>query len=79
MVEEHIVELDVRPILEAKKEPFKEIMGAVKSLRNGDTLVLHTTFKPTPLLKVMGKKGYSNECFHEGEKHWKIHFRKDEQ
>lgn len=79
MVERQIVELDVRPILEAKKEPFKQIMEAIHSLKNGDQLVLHATFKPTPLMKVLGKKGYQHEAFHIGEKHWKVHFWKEEE
>ena len=34
-----IKELDVRPLLNADIEPFKEIMGAVKQLEPGDQKV----------------------------------------
>ncbi|HET7627152.1 MAG TPA: DUF2249 domain-containing protein [Bacillales bacterium] len=71
------VELDVRPILKAKKEPFKDIMEAVKSLEPEDTFVLHATFKPVPLFKVMERKGFLYEAIHEGKSHWIIRFWKE--
>lgn len=57
---EQIVELDVRPTLEAGGEPFQEIMDTVKALREEDIFILHATFNPVPLLKVMEKKGDQN-------------------
>jgi uncharacterized protein (DUF2249 family) len=53
-----IVELDVRDILRAKQEPFEQIMGAVQTLAHDDVLELHATFRPDPLLKVLGKQGF---------------------
>lgn len=75
--DQHVVELDVRPLLNENKEPFKEIMGAVKSLKTGDIFVLHTTFKPIPLFGVMKRKGFQYEAIHEAESHWKIRFWKE--
>ena len=64
------VELDVRPHLRKKLEPFQLIMDAVKSLEKDDTFVLHATFKPTPLLMVMKGKGYRNTVQQLAADHW---------
>ncbi len=70
MSEPRTVELDVRPHLRKKLEPFQLIMDAVKSLEKDDTFVLHATFKPTPLLMVMKGKGYRNTVHQVAEDHW---------
>lgn len=70
----NIVELDVRPMLSAKIEPFSAIMGKVKSLQADDLFVLHAPFKPTPLFKVMKRKGFDHEVERVGRKHWKVTF-----
>lgn len=56
------VELDVRPILRAGGEPFEKIMEAVNVLKPDEGLKLFATFKPTPLLHVLGSKGYTHEA-----------------
>jgi uncharacterized protein (DUF2249 family) len=56
------VELDVRPILNAGGEPFDKIMLAVNSLQRGQGLRLLATFKPTPLLQVLGSKGFAHQA-----------------
>jgi uncharacterized protein (DUF2249 family) len=69
------IELDVRPILLAKQEPFKVIMEAVDELTNKeDTLVLHATFNPEPLLKVLKGKGFTNSVEKIEEDHWIVTF-----
>ena len=70
MSQPRTVELDVRPHLRKKLEPFQLIMDAVKSLEKDDTFVLHATFKPTPLLMVMKGKGYRNTVHQLAEDHW---------
>ncbi|WP_081412373.1 DUF2249 domain-containing protein [Tuberibacillus calidus] len=77
MAERKVVELDVRPTLEAGGEPFEEIMGAVKSLGPSDVFVLHATFNPIPLLRVMERKGYVNEPEQVEKGHWVIRFWKE--
>ncbi|MGG1517815.1 DUF2249 domain-containing protein [Paenibacillus oryzisoli] len=57
---ERVVELDVRPHLKKKLEPFKLIMDAVTALEPEDLFILHAPFKPTPLFGVMKVKGYSH-------------------
>lgn len=55
------VDLDVRPILRAKGEPFQKIMETVAALAPGQGLRLLATFKPVPLLQVLASQGFSNE------------------
>jgi uncharacterized protein (DUF2249 family) len=71
------VELDVRPLLNENKEPFKPIMNAIKSLEPDDVFVLHATFKPIPLFRVMKRKGFQHEAIHEGKSHWIVRFWKE--
>lgn len=77
-----LVELDVRPQLRKKLEPFQLIMDAVKALDKSDTFVLHATFKPTPLLMLMKGKGFRSSVHQAGPDHWIVTFvhksRKDE-
>jgi TusA-related sulfurtransferase len=54
------VDVDVRPILRAGGEPFEQIMAAVNVLKPGEGLRLFATFKPTPLLHVLGSKGFTH-------------------
>ena len=53
-----IVKLDVRPIIEAGSDPFKEIMQAIKVLKEEETLQIINIFVPIPLINVLEKKGF---------------------
>ncbi|NDI33785.1 DUF2249 domain-containing protein [Chengkuizengella sediminis] len=72
----NIIELDVRVDLNNKLDPFKKIMEAIKSVGSGDLFILHATFKPVPLLKVMKGKGFIHQVEQIEDKHWKIIFSK---
>jgi len=72
----NIVELDVRVDLKNKLDPFKKIMEAIKSVGPDDLFILHATFKPVPLLKVMKGKGFKHQVEQIEDKHWKITFSK---
>lgn len=67
-------ELDVRPILRNGGEPFQAIMEAVQSLKPGEGLRLIATFKPEPLFRVMGKRGFSHEATEIGGGDWQVLF-----
>lgn len=74
------IDLDVRPLLREKKEPFQVIMETMNGLNDqGDTLVLHATFRPDPLLGVMKKKGFSSsvEKLEDEDDHWVVTFVRD--
>lgn len=67
-------ELDVRPILESSGEPFEQIMAFVASLDPGEPFRLWATFKPEPLLAVLGNKGYVGTAQKIGENNWFVDF-----
>lgn len=53
--------VDVRADLAEGKDPLKKIMAEVKTLSEGSVLQLINSFEPTPLINLLGKKGY--ECY----------------
>lgn len=64
-----IKELDVRPILEQKGEPYNLIMDTYRQIGKGGVLILHTTFKPLPLIGVFKAKGYLSDSLQLEKKH----------
>lgn len=52
--------LDVRPVLEKGTDPFNHIMNVLKTLPDGYALEVINTFEPTPLIKILNKKGYAS-------------------
>lgn len=67
-------DLDVRPILKEGGEPFPAIMQAVQALEPGEGLRLLATFRPTPLLSVMARRGYEAEVNELAEGDWEVLF-----
>lgn len=72
-----IIELDVRPYLRKKLEPFKLIMDAVSALEQEDVFILHATFKPSPLFGVMKVKGYAHKVEEIDAQYWIVAFARD--
>lgn len=70
----HYVELDVRPILRAGGEPFARIMETIDGLHGDEGLRLFATFKPTPLLRVLGARGYTHTSKEIGGGDWQVDF-----
>jgi uncharacterized protein (DUF2249 family) len=68
------VDVDVRPTLRNGGEPFGEIMAAVDALARGEGLRLLATFKPVPLLHVLGSKGFTYEMREIGGGDWEVLF-----
>ena len=68
------VELDVRPILRNGGEPFEKIMEAVNGLQPGQGLRLYATFRPTPLLHVLGSRGYTHQATELDGDEWEVLF-----
>ncbi|MBN9601136.1 MAG: DUF2249 domain-containing protein [Afipia sp.] len=68
------VEVDVRPILRAGGEPFEKIMQAVDALGPGEGLRLLATFKPTPLFRVLGSRGFDHQAKEVGGGDWEVLF-----
>lgn len=53
-----MIELDVRPILAQKLDPLKLIIRKADALKPGQGLKVINTFEPSPLINLLGKKGF---------------------
>ncbi|MCI0184487.1 DUF2249 domain-containing protein [Sulfoacidibacillus ferrooxidans] len=73
-----LVELDVRPMLQAREEPFARIMEAVQGLKGNDVLQLHATFLPEPLIRVMSRQGLSHCAVQMSPEHFIVDFYRDD-
>lgn len=73
---DNFVDLDVREILRRGGEPFEKIMDVVSSLGSDQGLRLYATFKPTPLLSVLGSKGFDSESRELDNGDWEVLFRR---
>jgi len=56
-----VVEMDVRPTIEAGNDPFKVIMEAIKELPDDKTLLIINVFEPIPLINHLKEKGYESK------------------
>ena len=66
-IEEGRIEpMDVRPILESGTDPFQAIMERLRSLPEDHALEVINSFEPAPLIKLLGKKGYTSMVIAEG-------------
>lgn len=54
--------LDVRDDLKEGREPFQRIMDFVDGLGPGEDWELLATFRPDPLIRVMGRRGYEHRA-----------------
>ncbi|MCU4716940.1 DUF2249 domain-containing protein [Halapricum hydrolyticum] len=61
--------LDVRNI---DGEPFGDIMAALGSLPEGETLLLINSFEPEPLYDVIESRGFTYEATEVGSDEWHI-------
>lgn len=75
---EKILQLDVRPIIDSGKDPFLEIMSAIKSLKEDEVFHLINSFEPVPLYTVLGNKGYDHWTEKAGNTFNVFFFRNDE-
>lgn len=66
--------LDVRPILRAGGEPFEEIMVFVNGLDAGEPFELVATFRPDPLLHLLGGRGYDAKTEEWEDGSWLVSF-----
>ena len=76
---QQIVELDVREMLQTKQDPFERIMATVQQLTENDVLELHATFRPEPLLKVLGRQGFRHAIVEKSPDHVMVQFYKSKE
>ncbi|HUZ60177.1 MAG TPA: DUF2249 domain-containing protein [Hanamia sp.] len=55
---EQITDFDVRPIMDAGKDPLTLIVDKVKSIPKGGVLKIINSFEPTPLISLLKKQGF---------------------
>lgn len=72
-----VAELDARDMQRRGEDPFFTIMDAARSVDVGQSLTLRNTFKPTPLLGVLGKKGFASWAEQLGPEDWLITFHRE--
>ncbi len=70
------LDLDVRPLLEAKQPPLNAILDAASRLAPGQALRVITPFEPVPLYNLLGKQGFAHEASRTDEGAWTIIFRR---
>lgn len=58
--EDQIVEMDVRPMIEADADPLPKIIKKVKEIKPGNVLKIINTFEPTPLISLLKKQGFES-------------------
>jgi uncharacterized protein (DUF2249 family) len=65
---------DARPYHERGESPFDAILNAVNELEPDRDLVLVNSFNPTPLIRVMEKRGFAAQATQVGAKEWHVRF-----
>ena len=74
---EKIVDLDVRPELDAGRDPFNLIIKTLGNMSNDQVLHLVIVFEPVPLYTVLKMKGYDHST-EQADGLWHIYFYKGE-
>lgn len=68
------VDLDVRDDQRKHEDPFQRIIQAVKSVGEGEVLLLRNTFEPLPLYDVLARSGFQPWAKKIGEEDWEVYF-----
>lgn len=63
--------LDVRPVIDAGKDPLSLILQKLKEVKQGHALLIINSFEPTPLIHLLKKQGFDafvetieQDCIH---------------
>lgn len=68
--------VDVRDDLREGREPFGDIMKALREKPDGHAFVVLATFLPQPLIALLGDQGFSSEAVELPGGEWRVTFRK---
>lgn len=66
--------VDVREDLRQGREPFMEIMRALREMPPGNALLLHSTFKPEPLIALLAEQGFESSAEELPDGSWSVRF-----
>ena len=72
----NLVHLDVRPLIDAGKDPLTSILEKVKTLQTGQALQITNSFEPTPLMHLLSKQGFESYSEMIGDEHTETYFYK---
>jgi uncharacterized protein (DUF2249 family) len=75
--EANAARIDVRPMLEAGRDPLRDIMGAARRVADGGTLIVDAPFDPAPLRRVLAKKGFVSFAREIAAGHFRVYFLRD--
>ena len=60
MGNDHVIDIDVRPILSAGKDPLGLIIRTISELKQGQVLKIINSFYPEPLVMLLEKRGFES-------------------
>ena len=66
--------VDVREDLRQGREPFMDIMKALREMPQGNTLLLYATFKPEPLIDLLAAQGFKSTAEELPDGSWSVRF-----
>lgn len=66
--------LDVRPILNAGREPFSQIRESVDTLADDEGLSVIAPFLPSPLIEKLASEGFQSRVERQVGGGWIVHF-----
>lgn len=65
---------DVRPLLKRGEDPRSEILRRVESLELETGLIIIAPFLPSPLIELLGSKGFRSKIERGQEASWIVYF-----
>ncbi len=71
---EGVTVVDVREDLRQGREPFMDIMKALREMPPGNALLLYATFKPEPLIHLLAEEGFESTARELADGSWSVRF-----
>jgi uncharacterized protein (DUF2249 family) len=65
---------DVRPLLKRGEEPLPAILERVRSLEEGEGLIVIAPFLPSPLIELLGSQGFRSKVERGEAGSWIVYF-----
>ena len=65
---------DVRPLLKRGEEPLPAILERVRSLKEGEGLIIIAPFLPSPLIELLGSQGFQSKVERGDAGSWIVYF-----